>query len=183
MTDEQVAAEVRGRIAAAEQSIPVPPDLMDRVTEPRRRLRPALRWSTTVVAAAAVIGIAGGAAVAAVLMRDRGVTAGPAAGSTGMTLTVYNAEQPCQALRTIECGLSVSSDPYHPSAEKVVGRVWHGDQVTAVCAVAAGKKVLDETGVSSTRWYKIRTAGGVVGYLPGVRTRNTEEVRLCPPDR
>ena len=182
MNDEQVAAEVRDRVRAAESRIPVPHDLMDRVAAPRRRFRPApRRWSTVVVAAAAVIGIAGGAAVTAYTLRDRGPQAGPAAGSTDVTITVYNAERPCQSLRTIECSLGVLSDPYQPAPDKVVGRVWHGDRLTALCAVADGKRVTDETAMSSTRWYRIRTPDGVIGYVPGVRFRNTVEVQLCPP--
>jgi hypothetical protein len=182
MSDEQVAAQVRDRVGAAESRIPVPDDLMDRVTAPRRRFRPApRRWPTMVVAAAAVIGIAGGAGFTAYAMKDRKPQAGPAAGTTDVRITVFNAERPCQALRTIECSLGVLSDPYTPSAQKVVGRVWHGDQVTALCTVADGKRVADETGVTSIRWYRIRTADGVVGYVPGVRFRNTVEVQLCPP--
>ena len=131
-TDEQIAARVRARIVAAENRIPVPPDLMQRVTAstPRPEFeRPRRRWSTMIVAVAAVPGLL--------------------------------------------CGVTGA----------VVARAWHGDTVTAISVVPDGKRVLDESGVSSTRWYRVRTAKGVIGYLPGVRTRNSVEIQVCPTQR
>jgi hypothetical protein len=183
-TDEQVAAQVRARIVAAENRIPVPPDLMQRVTAstPRPEFeRPARRWSTMIVAVAAVLGLLCGVAGAVVYFHRDARATMPA--STDVAVTVFNAEVPCEPLRTIECSLGVQSDPYRPAPEKVVARVWHGDTVTAICVVADGKRVLDESGVSSTRWYRVRTAKGVIGYLPGVRTRNSVEIQVCPTQR
>jgi hypothetical protein len=102
-------------------------------------------------------------------------------GTGGLVLEVYNAERPCQSLRTIECGLGVYRDPRNQAPDQVVARVWHGDRVTVGCVVPDGFRVTDEDGVSSTRWYRVSTASGATGYLPGVRTRNTTEVALCPP--
>jgi hypothetical protein len=183
MTDDQVAAEVRARLTAAENGIPVPPDLKERVltAAPARVEQRPRRWSTLVVAAAAVLGVVGGAAVATAVFRT-GDTDTPVAG-TDVAVTVFNAEAPCRPLRTLECSLGVLKDPYRPAPDQVVDRVWHGDTITALCVVADGKRVSDETGVSSTRWYRVRTTDGVVGYLPGVRTRNTVEIQLCPGDR
>jgi hypothetical protein len=59
-----------------------------------------------------------------------------------------------------------------------VARVWHGDVVVADCVVLDGPRISDEDGLSSNRWYKIRTAKGVVGFLPAVRTHNTVEVKV-----
>ena len=183
-TDQQVAAEVRARIVAAESRIPVPPDLMERVTAPAARPRfeqPPRRWSTMIVAAAAVLGLLCGVVAAAVYLRPDARATLPA--DTDVAVTVFNAEVPCEPLRTIECALGVNGDPYQPTPQKLVARVWHGDTVTAICVVTDGKRVVDESGVSSTRWYRVRTAGGVIGYLPGVRTRNSVEIQVCPKQR
>ena len=58
-------------------------------------------------------------------------------------------------------------------------RVWHGDRLTALCVLTSGTMVKDESGISSTRWYLARTPNGTEGWLPGVRTRNSAEVRHC----
>jgi hypothetical protein len=99
--------------------------------------------------------------------------------ATGVVMAVFNAETACQPLRTLECGLGVYRDPHHPTADQLVARVWHGDKVTASCVVPDGMFVRDEAGVTSTRWYRVTTATGATGYLPGVRTRNATEVAIC----
>jgi hypothetical protein len=100
------------------------------------------------------------------------------------TLTVYNVEKPCRPLRTLECALRLAKDPHarYAAVDNTVGRVWHGNRVTALCVVTNGTLVTDETGMTSTRWYLVETAAGVQGWLPGVRTRNTIEVRVCGTD-
>lgn len=109
------------------------------------------------------------------------------AGSSGrpITLRVHNAEKACRELRTLECSLRVAKDPYalYADPDNSAARVWHGDVLTSACVVTDGRLVTDEYGVSSRRWYRVEKAGGgkgsFEGWLPGVRTRNSEEVRLC----
>lgn len=110
------------------------------------------------------------------------------AGRTGpIALRVHNVEKACRELRTLECALRVAKSPYEPYADpgNSAARVWHGDKLTASCVVTDGQLVTDEKGVSSRRWYRVEKAGGdgedgrAEGWLPGVRTRNSKEVRLC----
>ncbi|NLU74191.1 hypothetical protein HCC61_16135 [Streptomyces sp. HNM0575] len=104
-----------------------------------------------------------------------------------ITLRVHNVEKACQKLRTLECALRVAKSPYELYADpgNSAGRVWHGDSLTAACVITDGQLVTDEKGVSSRRWYRVEKSGGsgdskrVEGWLPGVRTRNSTEVRLC----
>ncbi|MCC3653324.1 hypothetical protein LIX60_18025 [Streptomyces sp. S07_1.15] len=109
---------------------------------------------------------------------------GHPAGPPAVTLTVHNAEEACRPLRTLECALGLAKDPYrrYGSPDNRAGRVWHGDRVSAVCVVADGQLIRDEAGITSRRWYLVSGGGAVVpvdGWLPGVRTRNTTEVREC----
>ncbi|GAB1689090.1 hypothetical protein [Krasilnikovia sp. M28-CT-15] len=185
-TPHDTAAELRARVGAVEESVVPPPGLVERVTAPeapyRRRYRTTgrRRWSMVAVAAGAVVCLLVGVVVGAGWQRRQ---QGPPSGSGGMSMTVFNAEAACQPLRTIECGLGVRRSPYSvPTDELPVVRVWHGDPIVVDCVVIDGRRITDEQGVSSTRWYKIRTPHGAVGFLPAVRTRNTLEVRLCPRD-
>ncbi|MDF2273574.1 hypothetical protein P2Q00_50635, partial [Streptomyces coacervatus] len=59
------------------------------------------------------------------------------------------------------------------------GKVWHGDRLAATCVIADGTLIQDESGITSTRWYLVSTAAGIRGWLPGVRTRNSTEIRTC----
>src|SRR5439155_17891639 len=141
---------------------------------PARRSAPA--FVAACVAAACVAAVAIGVAVGL-----RALSQPAPAGAPGLVVAVFNAETPCQRLRTLECGLGVYADPHHRVPDRLVGRVWHGDRVSVACVVGDGERVTDESGVSSTRWYRVTTATGVTGYLPGVRTRNTVEVPACQP--
>jgi hypothetical protein len=97
-----------------------------------------------------------------------------------ITLTVYNAEKARQEPRTIECSLSIAAIPRAPySGANIVGRVWHGEKVVADCVIADGQYLADESGVSSRRWYHVTLPDGTVGWQPGARTRNTQNVALC----
>ncbi|OEV08793.1 hypothetical protein [Streptomyces nanshensis] len=107
--------------------------------------------------------------------------------SDPVRLRVHNVEKACRELRTLECALRVAKNPYKPYAapDNSAARVWHGDVLTASCVVTDGQLVTDENGVSSRRWYRVERAAAdgkgprAEGWLPGVRTRNTKEVRLC----
>ncbi|WP_314174934.1 hypothetical protein [Streptomyces winkii] len=107
--------------------------------------------------------------------------------SRPITLRVHNIEKACRELRTLECALRLAKSPYELYADpgNSAGRVWHGDELTATCVVTDGQMVTDEKGISSRRWYRVEKAAGdgggkrIEGWLPGVRTRNSKEVRLC----
>lgn len=102
--------------------------------------------------------------------------------AAAVTLRVFNVEGACQPLRTMECALGLTRDPQLPGTlGNRLSRVWHGDTLTASC-VATGRLITDEQGMSSDRWYRVTVPGtSEVGWLPGIRTRNTQELPRCSP--
>lgn len=99
-------------------------------------------------------------------------------------ITVYNSEKACRTGRSLECALRLAKDPHakYAARDNAAGRVWHGDGLGARCVVTDGRMVRDEAGITSTRWYLVTSGQGVRGWLPGVRTRNTHEVPVCPKE-
>jgi hypothetical protein len=182
-SDDRVAALLRDRLRAADEEIETPPGLWENIqsADAARRRRstigPRLRLGWAVAAAAALVcAVALGAWW---LVRP---TAGTPAGPRfDVTVTVFNAEEPCRSMRTMECALRLAKDPYaeYAAPGNSAGRVWHGDRLSAACVVTRGTLVEDESGVTSTRWYLVRAREGVEGWLPGVRTRNSAEVPTC----
>lgn len=204
---EETAAALRERLLAADSAIDVPDGLWERVREPRADVTPVpvrqrmggrpLSMTVIAVAAAAVAFVVCGTWWLVSPSAGPGTAQGAAQdpsngpdgkGSSGaITLLVHNVEKACQKLRTLECSLRLAKNPYELYAEPTnsSGRVWHGDRLTATCVVTDGRLVTDENGVSSRRWYRVeKTSDGehTEGWLPGVRTRNTTEVRLCSGD-
>ncbi|MEV8020295.1 hypothetical protein AB0O76_28930 [Streptomyces sp. NPDC086554] len=192
--DDAAVAVLRERLRAADEAIEVPHGLWDRIQADsptgRHRHRPyriavlgkpgGHRPRLTFVVAAALVGaIALGTWW---LVRPGGQDRPtPPSGTRGVTITVHNAESACRELRTLECALRVAKDPYERYAApgNRAARVWHGDRLEARCVVTDGTLVQDEKGITSTRWYLVRTALGAEGWLPGVRTRNSVEVPDC----
>ncbi|MFF9480767.1 hypothetical protein [Streptomyces sp. NPDC014733] len=177
-------ALLRERLRRADEAIEAPPGLWARVREtpPERRTAPrALRrrrpYATAFVVAAAVAAVAPGVWWA---VRPGAAPPRPAAPPT-VPVAVYNTEPVCRGSHTLECALRLAKDPYRRYADRdnAAGRVWHGDVLAARCVVTDGVMVRDEQGLTSTRWYRVRAARGVEGWLPGVRTRNTREVPVC----
>ncbi|MEU3712830.1 hypothetical protein [Streptomyces catenulae] len=176
-------ALLRERLRRADEAIGTPPGLWARVREtpPERRAAPlALRrrpYATAFVVAAAVAAVALGVWWA---VRPGAAPPRPAAPPT-VPVAVYNTEPVCRGSHTLECALRLAKDPYRRYADRdnAAGRVWHGDVLAARCVVTDGVMVRDEQGLTSTRWYRVRTARGMTGWLPGVRTRNTREVPVC----
>ncbi|ARF59540.1 hypothetical protein [Streptomyces gilvosporeus] len=146
------------------------------------RLGPSRRRAYAVVlsVAATVAAVALGAWW---LLRPAGTGPPPAAAVRAVPIAVYNSEAACRHLRSLECALRLAKDPYVPYSEpgNFVGRVWHGDVLSAHCVVTDGRLIQDEAGVTSTRWYLVTARKGMTGWLPGVRTRNTQEVPVCSP--
>ncbi|MFI9049361.1 hypothetical protein [Streptomyces sp. NPDC053427] len=154
-------------VPPATHVVPVP------TTPPRRRA-----YALALAVAATVAAVALGAWW---LVRPGAAVRQPAAGVRAVPVTVYNSESACRRIRSLECGLRLAKDPHvrYAARDNSAGRVWHGEVLAAHCVVADGRLVRDEEGVTSTRWYLVTDKGGVTGWLPGVRTRNTREVPYC----
>ncbi|MGA4541770.1 hypothetical protein ACPA54_17470 [Uniformispora flossi] len=193
ISDEQIGALLR----RGAETITVPPALMARLqaaaredeaarshpTGGARRLalggRMRVAFAVAAVAAALVP-----AALAADALQHGGNDHGRKAAvqapppPSGIALTVYNVEEACQPLRTLECALGLARSPYtRYTAANVVAHVWHGDVLNADCVVRDGQLVTDEHGMSSGRWYHVASPQG---WLPGVRTRNELPLPDCP---
>ncbi|WP_234430926.1 hypothetical protein [Streptomyces sp. NRRL F-4489] len=185
--DGAAEARLRAVLRAADEEIGTPAGLWERVREPAPA--PVGRPSAPVWRSpyAVALGVAAGVAVVVLgvwwlLLRPGAADVRPAGPPPSVPVTVYNSEAACRTGRTLECALRLARDPYGAYAARgnAAGRVWHGDVLAARCVVTDGQLVRDEQGVTSTRWYRVRTGQGVEGWLPGVRTRNTREVPVCP---
>ncbi|MFB7634070.1 helix-turn-helix domain-containing protein [Streptomyces sp. NPDC056149] len=134
----------------------------------RRRLRLLLAGLGTVAV------LAGAAfTVLALTGSDAGgqvdTAGGPATGSA--QITVNNVERACQHSRTDYCALGLARDPYAPYLRpNIVGHVWHGDALHAICKIADGLTVTDEAGGHSSIWFRVDRDGGPA-WMPGIRVR------------
>ncbi|MFE0349494.1 serine/threonine-protein kinase [Streptomyces griseoluteus] len=141
------------------------------------RRRTALgRLAVSVVTAAAVLAVAGttgGWWWLAVQDPGNEAKAGPT-----KRITVYNIETPCrkqtERLRTCSMGLALNPYKKYKSGNVSEHRIWHGDVLEADCVAYEGDRVADETGVGTTRWYRVKVAEEPSGHawFPAVRTRN-----------
>lgn len=102
-------------------------------------------------------------------------------------LTVFNADRSCQNRpgRDLQCSLGLAVDPTLPytPANVVPTRVWHGDALTAECQLPHGLPIVDEDGLRSTRWFRVRLPSGSeppVAWLPAVRTKDRPPLPNCP---
>ncbi|BDM66530.1 hypothetical protein HEK616_00170 [Streptomyces nigrescens] len=194
---DDVEALLRARLRLADERIETPPGLWDRIrptgNEQAPEARSPRRWPSAAVPPRRrpyAIACAVAAAVAAValgvwwLVRPGAGTPQPAGPPVTVKITVYNSERACRAGRSLECALRLAKDPYaaYAARDNSAGRVWHGDELAARCVVTDGQMVRDEAGITSTRWYLVTNGQGARGWLPGVRTRNTHEVPVCPED-
>ncbi|MFF1422951.1 hypothetical protein ACFVWZ_00560 [Streptomyces sp. NPDC058200] len=187
--DDPVAAALRERLRAAEEEIGLPHGLWERVRSPASAPRRADRLPHPVLAA--VLAAASVAAVALGAWWPTSSGAGrpapelaPPADSAGTAISVYHAVRGCRGPRTTECALRLAVDPYarYAAQGNRVTPVWHDDRLTARCAIDDGTRTEDESGISSTRWYLVRTPQGRHGWLPGVRTRDAPDVPECLTD-
>ncbi|MFJ5799458.1 helix-turn-helix domain-containing protein [Streptomyces decoyicus] len=118
---------------------------------------------------------------------DDGRTQGtqPEASAPGSArITVHNAERNCQHRRTENCALGLAGDPYRLyRRSNIVGHVWHGDVLRAVCRIADGVTVTDEVGGHSSMWFRVDHDGKQV-WVPGIRVRPEQlentELPSCP---
>ncbi|MFH8567109.1 hypothetical protein [Streptomyces sp. NPDC017993] len=183
---DDAEALLRERLRRADEQIEMPPGLWARIKEPGvEAAAPAVvtlpRRHPYVIALTVAATVAAVALGVWWLVRAGAGTSQPAATGPTVPLTVYNSESACRATRSLECALRLAKDPYakYAARDNAAGRVWHGDALAARCVITDGRLVRDEAGVTSTRWYRVRSAEGVAGWLPGVRTRNTREVPVC----
>ncbi|WP_435839532.1 helix-turn-helix domain-containing protein [Streptomyces caniferus] len=158
-------------------------------TAGRHRLRPVL------AALGAVVVVAAAALAIPALTGPDGTSDGDgdgrsqgsqaAASATGsVRITVHNVERDCQHRRTEDCALGLARDPsrlYRRS--NIVGHVWHGDVLRAVCRIANGVTVTDEVGGHSSMWFRVDHDGKQV-WVPGIRIRPEQlentELPTCP---
>ncbi|MFF5701373.1 serine/threonine-protein kinase [Streptomyces sp. NPDC012794] len=102
-------------------------------------------------------------------------------------IRVFNAERGCRerADRDPRCSLGLAVDPLKPyDADNVVPtRVWHGDVLAADCQSAEGQPIIDEEGLRSTHWFRVRLPRGSApptAWLPAVRTKERPALPGCP---
>jgi hypothetical protein len=184
--DFAVTAALRERLRSADEEIDVPAGLWDRIRPPAQAALPARRRTVGLPRPAVAVALAATVVVAVALGAWwlTGISTGgqaPPAGTPAVSLRVYNAEAQCRELRTTECALRLARDPHRPYAASGnrAGMVWHGDRLTARCVISDGVMLRDESGITSARWYLVRTEDGTEGWLPGVRTRNAVEIPDC----
>jgi hypothetical protein len=157
---------------------------------PAARQRTGKRTAALAAGAALVVLGAGGAA-----WWQWGGSGGDPRTAPEVRLSVYNADAKCRARtdRHPLCSLGLAIDPATPYVldNVVETRVWHGDVLTVECGLERGVPVTDETGVRSSRWYRVRLATAEEGaakatktvrataWLPQVRTRSRPVVPVC----
>lgn len=109
-------------------------------------------------------------------LTERATDDGAKAGRTARII-VYNVETPCrnQTERLRGCSMGLALNPYkkYKSGNVSERRIWHGDVLEADCVVFEGDRVADETGVGTTRWYRVKVPEEPSGHawFPAVRTR------------
>ncbi len=179
---------LRERLRAADEEIQPPPGLWTRIAEsapapgaPRSPLSFLRRRPQLMTVLFAVAALALGLAVWRLVGTGSERPAPPGPG-TGLEVTVYNSEPACEKARTVRCALRLARDPHQAYAApgNAAGRVWNGDRLATECVVTNGRLVRDKTGAISHRWYRVTSAEGAEGWLPGVHTRDVHEVPLCP---
>jgi hypothetical protein len=184
--DRIVTAALRERLRSADEEIEVPAGLWDRIRPPDQAALPARRLVVRLPHPTLVVSLAAAVVVAVALGTWwlTGFNTGrqaPPAGTPAVTVRVYNAEVQCQELRTTECALRLAKNPHklYAASGNRAAMVWHGERLTARCVISDGVMLRDESGITSARWYLVRTEDGVEGWLPGVRTRNAAEIPDC----
>ncbi|MEU8269489.1 helix-turn-helix transcriptional regulator [Sphaerisporangium sp. NPDC049002] len=142
---------------------------------------PRTRVIAVVVVAAVLLVAAGVAGVLA--LRSRPDETPHAA----VPIRVFNVEGDCSTRpgRVPACSLGLAVDPRltYEFDNVVSHRVWHGDVLSADCVLYDGERVEDETGVGTTRWFRVRLddVPNSHAWLPGVRTNDNPKLPVCAP--
>ncbi|WP_433256934.1 helix-turn-helix domain-containing protein [Streptosporangium sp. CA-135522] len=118
---------------------------------------------------------------------DLPVMADSRAGGAPVTVPVriFNIEGGCRVRveRVPACSMGLARNPrLKYDAANVVGhRVWHDDVLNADCVLYDGDRVEDETGVGTTRWFRVRLddVPGGFAWLPAVRTNDGPALPTC----
>ncbi|MFE0187149.1 helix-turn-helix domain-containing protein [Streptomyces sp. NPDC058989] len=144
-------------------------------TPGRRRLRLVLAaLGTAAVLAAAALAVPALTSSGDAPDADGTGARGPQTGAKGTAsaeITVHNVERACQHRHTENCALALARDPYRVyRRSNVVGHVWHGEVLRALCRVANGVTVTDEVGGHSSIWFRVDRAGKQM-WVPGIRIR------------
>ncbi|MGI5335907.1 serine/threonine-protein kinase [Streptomyces sp. CA-181903] len=115
--------------------------------------------------------------------------AGPSSGVAAGRVRVFNADRTCRdraGKPDPNCSLGLAIDPLRPyTPDNVVPtRVWHGDVLAVDCRLPQGLPIVDETGLRSSQWFRVRLPAGSSGpgtaWLPAVRTKDRPSVPVCP---
>ncbi|MEW9530500.1 helix-turn-helix domain-containing protein [Microbispora sp. NPDC049125] len=151
---------------------------------------PRLRLRTAWALLAAAFLVAAVAIIAVILRADQKsnlpaiAKREPEASSTA-AIRVFNIEGDCksQKERLPACSMGLARDPrLKYDADNVVShRVWHNDVLLVDCVLYDGERVEDETGVGTTRWFRVRldSAPGGHAWLPAVRSHDNPVVPVC----
>lgn len=109
----------------------------------------------------------------------------PPPGTTA-PVRVYNIEGNCKgrADKIPSCSMGLAIDPNrrYEAGNVLSHRIWHGDVLNADCVLYDGDRVEDETGVGTTRWFRVRLSDvpGGYGWLPAIRTHDNPKLPTCP---
>lgn len=102
-----------------------------------------------------------------------------------VSVQIYNVERGCRDRqdRIPACSMGLARDPQRKyDADNVVAhRVWHNDTLITDCVVYDGDRVADETGVGTTRWFRIALSDvpGGHAWLPAIRTHDNPALPRC----
>lgn len=102
-----------------------------------------------------------------------------------VSVHVFNVEGDCRQRQDHipACSMGLARNPrLKYDADNVVAhRVWHNDILVTDCVLYDGDRVADETGVGTTRWFRVELNGvpGGHAWLPAVRTRDSPALPRC----
>ncbi|MFD4791555.1 hypothetical protein ACFWN1_31860 [Streptomyces sp. NPDC058459] len=145
-------------------------------------------WKRNVLLAVSALVVA--VTAAAIAMAVAGASSGGPVGPSSLTaaavsLHVFNVEGGCRSREdhVPACSMGLARDPRKKyDADNVVDhRIWHNDVLVADCVFYGGDRVADETGVGTSRWFRVRLNDVPGGYawMPAVRTHDSPVLPRC----